>query len=270
MVDFHVHSVFSDGTDKIEDIVFYAYNNAFKYLSITDHDTFLSQDEALRLCNKKLNYITGIEISAEYPLTLHILGYNYDLNNDYFKTEISKLKEYRDRRNEKIVKNFRNLGYDITLEEVIREAKGNIVGRPHFASVLVKKGYFATREEVFDRYLSKGKPAYENKLRFSIEKSIDLIHNAGGLAIWAHPYSAVTDEDNLLVLLKKMISLGIDGIEVYYSSYPYNMVMNLKRLSERFGLIATAGSDYHGLNKTIPLGVDVDLSSIEKFLQRLK
>ncbi len=270
MLDFHVHSIYSDGTDTVSDIFHYATNKNFKYLSITDHDTLSSQKEAVSL-SKEMNfkYITGIEISAEYSKTLHILGYNYDLNDEYFKTEISKLKHYRDDRNKKIAQNFRNLGYDITLEEVINEAKGNIVGRPHFASVLLKKGYFRTREEIFDTLLSKGKPAYENKLRFSIEKSINLIHKAGGLAIWAHPYSAVESEDELIHLLKRLLDYGIDGMEVYYSSYNKNMVDNLKKIAEENALLMTAGSDYHGRNKSIEIGVDIEEFLVKDFLSKL-
>lgn len=270
MVDFHVHSVYSDGTDTVSDIFNFAISKNFKYLSITDHDTIASQKEAISLSDSKnFKYITGIEISAEYPKTLHILGYNYDVDNEYFKTEISKLKFYRDERNKKIAQNFRNLGYDITLEEVIDEAKGNIVGRPHFASVLLKKGYFETREEIFDTLLSKGKPAYENKLRFSIEKSIDLIHRAGGLAVWAHPYSAVESEEELLPLLRKLLSYGIDGMEVYYSSYDRNMIDNLEKMAKENELLMTAGSDYHGSNKSIEIGVDIKETLIKDFLSKL-
>ncbi len=269
MVDFHVHSVYSDGTDELQELIGKAKNLNLKYLSITDHDTIGSQKEAREICDGALNYINGIEISIQYPLTLHMLGYNYDLNNDHFVSEISRLKTYRDERNKKIAKNFQDLGFDITLQEVIEEAKGRIVGRPHFASVLVKKGYFENNKEVFDKFLSKGKPAYENKLRFDMEKSISLIHEANGLAVWAHPYSAVEDEEDLLKLLKKLISYGLDGIEVYYSSYDQNKVENLQKLAKKFDLLMTAGSDYHGLNKDIPLGVDVSVDKIEKFIKRL-
>ena len=270
MVDFHVHSIYSDGTDELALIFKKAKEIGIEYLSITDHDTIASQKEALNLSeNYNISYVTGIEISAEYPLTLHILGYNYNIDDTDFTNQISELKVYRDKRNLKIVKNFQDLGFDINLNEVISEAKGNIVGRPHFASVLVKKGYFNNRKEVFEKFLSKGKPAYENKKRFSIEESIQLIHDAGGLAVWAHPYSAVNNNEELANLMRKLVDYGIDGMEVYYSSYDENMVSNLKEAANKFNLFCTAGSDYHGKNKTVPLGVNIDIDNIKKFFKRL-
>jgi predicted metal-dependent phosphoesterase TrpH len=270
MVDFHVHSIYSDGTDTLNSIFKKAEDVGIEYLSITDHDTIGSQEEALNLSKDyNISYISGIEISAEHPLTLHILGYNYDIYDTDFSNQINELKIYRDKRNLKIVKNFQDLGFDITLDEVISKAKGNIVGRPHFASVLVEKGYFNDRKEVFDKFLSKGKPAYENKKRFSIEKSIQLIHNANGLAVWAHPYSAVTNSEELVNLARKLADYGIDGLEVYYSSYDENMISNLREVANKFNLFCTAGSDYHGKNKTVPLGVNIDKDSIRKFFKRL-
>jgi predicted metal-dependent phosphoesterase TrpH len=270
MIDFHVHSIYSDGTDEVSLIFKKAKEIGIEYLSITDHDTIASQREALSLSSSyNIPYVTGIEISAEYPLTLHILGYNYNINDIDFSNELNKLKIYRDKRNLKIVKNFQDLGFDITLDEVISEARGNIVGRPHFALVLVKKGYFNDRREVFDEFLSKGKPAYENKKRFTIEKSIQLIHNAEGLAVWAHPYSAVNNTEELVELTRKLVDYGIDGMEVYYSSYDESMISNLKELANRFNLFCTAGSDYHGNNKTVPLGVNIGKDNINKFLKRL-
>ena len=270
MVDFHVHSVFSDGTDSVKTIIEKASKRHFDFLSITDHDTFASQVEAIKIAgNYGVKYVTGIEISAEYPSTLHILGYNYDINNNDFYREISKLEKYRNDRNKKIIRNFQNLGFNISLNEVIEEAKGNIVGRPHFASVLLKKGYFKSREEIFEKYLGKGKIAYENKIRFSMEKCIDVIHKAGGIAIWAHPYSAVKEEDDIIPLLKKLLCFGLDGIEVYYSSYEPEMIAYLEKVADKYNLLKTAGSDYHGINKSIPLGVDINTNEIKKFILRL-
>jgi len=265
-IDFHTHTTASDGTYTIEEILNEAENKKIEYFAITDHDT-VDGIKHIKNISKKMTFITGVEISAEFPSTLHILGYGFELENEKLNLKLEELQEFRKTRNINMLKKMEKLGFQVNMEELIEEAGSDLVGRPHFANVMLKKGYVKTFDEAFDKYLKKGAPLYIDKKRLSPEESIQLIHEAGGIAVMAHPYQTGKEGKEMDSLIKQLVSYGLGGIEVYYSQHTTKMIEEFNGYAEKYNLIKTAGSDFHGSNKPhIQLGMNVEASDIAEFL----
>jgi len=266
IIDFHTHTTASDGTLTPGQLVDEIKNHTIKYFSITDHDT-IDGLKAVQHIPKGTTFITGVEISAEFPKTLHILGYGFDPLHSELNDSLNQLQTFRKNRNAKMLQKMENLGFTITMEELIKEAGSDLVGRPHFANLFLRKGYVNSYQEAFDKYLKKGAPLYMNKKRFEPDKAIELIHKAGGIAVMAHPYQTKLEGAALENLVKELVSYGLDGIEVFYSQHTPEQVRQYKDFAAKYGLIATAGSDFHGANKPdIPLGMSVPEEEIADFL----
>lgn len=266
-VDFHVHSTASDGTSSPEEIISLSKKENIEIISITDHDTI---DGIKNLNVDGVKFIPGLEISAEYPSTLHILGYNFDINDKDLNNTLDLLKKYRLERNKIILEKIQRYGFDITMDELIKEANGKHIGRPHFASLLVKKGYVENLKIAFEKYLKKGALFYENKKRLEMDKAIELISNAGGIAVFAHPYQTNLEGKELERLVKKLVDFGLKGIEVYYSKHSPQMIEEYEKLAEKYNLLKTAGSDFHGKNTPdIQLGIEIEQEKIRSFLETL-
>lgn len=182
---------------------------------------------------------------------MHILGYCLDIHSPALQESLRKLQDYRNQRNPLMVKKLCGLGVPVTLEEVQAAAGGDIVGRPHFAAVLVEKGYVADYGEAFDRYLAKGRPAYVKKEKLTPEEGVEVISKAGGIAVLAHPASLTEsmDKRRLRDLMQRLKSAGLRGIEVYYSGHSPSMEGMLKSLAAEEELLVTGGTDFHGANK---------------------
>ena len=222
MIDLHTHTTASDGTLSPTELVHLAKQKRLEALSVTDHDTIDGIAEALAAAAiATIEVVPGIEISAEYTgATLHILGYYIDATDEQFSSKIAELQNARAERNPKIIKRLQELGLCIEMEDVIAEAGGGLIGRPHFAQALIKKGYVKTAQEAFERYLAKGAPAYCEKFRFPPKEAIELIQQAGGIAVLAHPSSLrSSDADDLEKTVRTMVGHGISGIEAYYSDH---------------------------------------------------
>jgi 3',5'-nucleoside bisphosphate phosphatase len=279
MIDLHTHSTASDGTMSPSALVRHAKEMRLEALALTDHDTVEGLEEALAAGKHEgIEIVPGIEISAEFPdSTLHILGYYVDFTNRAFLDNISVLQKARNERNPTIIKKLQALGLDITLEEVAVEAETGQVGRPHFAQVLLKKGYIKTPHEAFDRYLGKGAPAYTDKFRFEPVDAIAHIRQAGGIPVLGHPftlkYKTIAELENIIA---DMAGWGLMGIEVYYSEHSPTQVRLYKDLAEKHNLVITGGSDFHGQNiKGISLGIgkgnlNVPYKCLEKLKARVK
>ncbi|KAF2956270.1 PHP domain-containing protein [Marinitoga sp. 38H-ov] len=270
IVDLHSHTTGSDGTFSPDEIINLANENNIEIFSITDHDNIDAIKELSNI-TEDIFFIPGVEISAEFPKTLHILGYGIDINNKELNNTLKELQDFRKNRNEKMLKNMESFGFYITMEELIEEAKGEIVGRPHFANLMVKKGYVKTYQEAFDKYLKKGAPLYMDKKRLEPEKAIELIHNAGGITVMAHPYQTKLEGNDLEELIRKLKSYGLDGIEVYYSQHTKEMIEEYNYYAKKYELVKTAGSDFHGKNKPhISLGMDIVYNELHDFLCFIK
>jgi len=268
-LDLHTHTTVSDGSLNPQEILNEAAKLELEYFSITDHDSVNALDQIGKIPNG-IKFINGLEISAEFPKTLHILGYGFDLNNEKLRNALRELQDFRKNRNSKMLSKLAENGFPISQEELEIEAKGEIVGRPHFANLMHKKGYVNSYQEAFDLYLDNGKPFYLNKKRLDPKLAIELILQAGGIPVIAHPYQTKLNDSDLENLIKELKGYGLMGIEVYYSQHSDKQINKYLNYAEKFKLLITAGSDFHGTNKPhIPLGMDIPLKHIIPFLDTI-
>ncbi len=251
LIDLHTHTTCSDGTFTPAELVREAAAIGLAALAVTDHDCIDGVEEALREAQGGgMEVIPALEISAEFGRgTMHLLGYFVDWRLPSFLEKLRRLQEGRKQRNPKIVQRLRELGCDVTYEEVAAVSGGGQIGRPHFARVLVQKGYARSIQDAFDRYLKKGGPAYVDKERFFPQEAIALIHQAGGVAVLAHPGTLGLTPPEIPLLFKSLADAGLDGVEVFYSLHTDSDVGFYLPLVKSLGLFPTGGSDFHGANK---------------------
>ena len=259
IIDLHIHSTASDGTKTPSEILSLASGKNLGAVALTDHDTIAGIPEFLTASAKypDVKAVSGVEISLKhYDYSIHVVGLFIDHKSDLLNDFLCEIRKNRDRRNEMIIAKLRKHGFDISLEEVNAEAGGESAGRPHFANILIRKGYFSEPQEAFDKYLKRGRPGYCDRILPSPAAAVDVIHKAGGIVIWAHPMSHVdADRRTLLKILKFLVGKGIDGIEAYYPSFTPEQNEYLLSLAEKNGLAVSGGSDFHGGNmKGIDMG----------------
>jgi len=192
--------------------------------------------------------VPGVEISADAPFgSVHIVGLYIDPSNGEMEATLKELREFREERNRKMVKRLEELGVHITMEELAKEAGGDLIGRPHFAALLVKKGAVQDYHEAFDKYLKAGGQAYLDKKRLPVEDAIRMIHNAGGISILAHPYTLRRkDESRFEENVRYLVEKGIRGIEVYYTEHSAGEEALFADIARRYNLVISGGSDFHG------------------------
>jgi predicted metal-dependent phosphoesterase TrpH len=247
-IDLHTHSSYSDGSLSPRKLVQLAKKKKLRAIALTDHDTVAGVGEALRAGSELgVEVVPGVEISAQYPPgTMHILGYYIHATNRKLLKALKKLQRARAARNPKIIERLQGLGLEISTAEVIDLSAGQ-VGRPHIARVLVNKGYVSSINEAFSLYLKKGAVAYEEKFRFPPNEAIAMIRGAGGIAVLAHPFTLGLDEPNeLSQLLRELVEMGLDGVEVFYPEHTEEMAVIYGDLAKKMGLVCTGGSDFHG------------------------
>ncbi|NWF93307.1 MAG: PHP domain-containing protein [Syntrophaceae bacterium] len=256
-VDLHLHTTASDGVMSPSEIVRYAKARGLRAIAITDHDTIEGLEEGLSEGEKiGFEVIPGIEISAEHsPGSMHLLGFFIDIHHPLLNEKLDYLQKARAQRNPRIVEKLNQLGIDLTYQDVLKASGGGQVGRPHFAQVLLEKNYVRTFQEAFDRFLKKGAPAYVDKFRFEPKEAIHFINEAKGIAVLAHPNTLDMDGySELEGLVIRLVEEGLKGIEVYYPEHSALEVAQYKALAERYGLVITGGTDYHGIEKN---GLDI-------------
>ena len=263
-IDLHIHSTASDGTLTPADIIALALRLRLGAISITDHDSIAGSREALlNGIPEALGFLTGVEISAEPPPSypgagsIHILGYGMRLDDPELNGTLEKLQDARKDRNPQIVARLNKLGIAIRLEEVEREAGDGQPGRPHIAKLLVKKGIVRTIDDAFDRYLGNGKPAYVDKFRIESNQALELINAAGGIPVLAHPCLLELESDQQLdEILREMMSMGLKGLEVYFSEHSPEQTQRYTELAKRCDLLMTGGTDFHGdIQPEVQMGV---------------
>jgi 3',5'-nucleoside bisphosphate phosphatase len=257
-VDLHLHTTASDGVMTPSEIVRYGKKRGLQAIAITDHDTIEGLEEGLSEGEKiGFEVIPGVEISAEYsPGSMHLLGYFLDIHHPLLIERLQYLQKARAERNPKIIENLNRLGIGVTLEEVVEASGGGQVGRPHFAEVLLKKGYVRSFQEAFDRFLKKGAQAYVDKVRFTPEEALHFIRRAGGVPVLAHPKTLGTQSSALEDLFHHLMKEGLQGIEVFYPEHSAQEVAQFKAMAERNGLLMTGGTDYHGIeNNGLDIGI---------------
>ncbi|HSR87621.1 MAG TPA: PHP domain-containing protein [Pontiella sp.] len=250
MIDLHVHSVYSDGTDTPEELIRMAEAGGLKALALTDHDTvggILPLLEAA--ASSTVEAVPGIELSAECDHgTMHILGYFIDPTCSALLGKIEKVQSGREVRNMEILKKLNKLGYVLLWSDVEKQAGCDVIGRPHFADALVERGHVKSRKTAFDLLLAKGRPGYAERYRYTYSECIDLIRRAGGVSVLAHPATIYLPDDELKCLIKDMKEQGLGGIEVYYAEHKPENIKKFRSWADELDLICTGGTDYHGNN----------------------
>lgn len=251
-IDLHTHTLYSDGSVSPEELVAMAARAGARAIAITDHDTVDGLAEGKATAERLgVEFVSGIEISAEHePGTMHILGYYIDSESSLLQSKLVELRLARKERNPEIANRLRSLGFDIDYDEVVKAAGSEVVGRPHFARLMVEKGYAQSMQDAFTRFLAKGAAAFVDKRRLTPADSINLIHSAGGVAVLAHPYQlkplSVEGQDTLI---GELAALGLDGVEAIYSRHSPEQRDGYSKLAARHGLLVTGGSDFHGSYK---------------------
>lgn len=251
-IDLHTHTTRSDGSATPEQLIEFAVAKRARAVAITDHDTVAAIVDARVAADRcGIEFVAGIEISAEYSTgTMHILGYCIDEESVALAEKLDKLRLARETRNPKIASRLQSLGFDVDYGEVAHLARNQVVGRPHFARVMVQKGYASSIQDAFDRFLKKDAAAYVEKARLSPADSIALIHEAGGVAVLAHPYQLkLSSYDHVEELVGELAQLGLDGVEAVYSRHNAAQRTSYAEIAMRHGLLVTGGSDYHGSYK---------------------
>lgn len=271
-IDLHVHTTASDGTCTPEGVVRLASEQGLAAIAITDHDTVSGYAEAAQAGkNLGVEIVPGIEISTKFKGAVHILGYYIDPDAPELKSVLDWVVEDRDSRNRKMAELMAADGIPVSYE-MMRQRFGEVIGRPHFARMLIELGYAADMRDAFDRYVEKGRRYYMPRSILSIERSIEVIVKAGGIPVLAHPYQYRLEEPELRGLIEHCMGSGLMGMECRYSGYDSVQSARLERLAEEYGLIKTGGSDFHGANKPhIALGNGTGgLSVPYEFLGELK
>ena len=248
VIDLHVHSVYSDGSYTPAELLSMAEDRGITALALTDHDTVGGVPELLELAEKSVvEVVPGIELSAECRRgTMHILGYFIDHTCDILLDKIEKVRTGRAERNLEILKRLNKLGFVLMWSDVVESAGCDVVGRPHFADALMKRGHIKSRKEAFDILLGKGKAAYVERYRYTAVECIELIHAAGGMAVLAHPATIQMPDDQLKGLIRGLKQCGLGGLEVYYAEHKPENIRKFKRWADELELLCTGGTDFHG------------------------
>ena len=248
--DLHLHTLFSDGTFTPEELVLNAQNKGLACIALTDHDTVEGCARAAAACAKVgMEFIVGTELTAEHSdVEVHILGYLLDLQNQTLLDGIAKFQSVRQSRIYKMAEKLNQLGIPLKPESVFELAICRSPGRPHVARALVKEKLVGTLDEAFELYLKKGRPAWVPKAKMSALEAIELIHQAGGLAVMAHPGLNRSDE-----IIPALVLAGMDGIECFHTKHSTAMAEHYLEIADFHHLLITGGSDCHGFSKNKPL-----------------
>jgi hypothetical protein len=258
-IDLHIHTSASDGRFSPAEIVSRSAAAGLAVIAITDHDTVNGITPALQAARAfpSLRVIPGVEISTDIPAgQAHILGYFVDYDDHELQIALEKMRNSRWERARKMVARLEDLGCQIEWERVREIAGAASVGRPHIAQALMEKGYIESFQDAFTRYIGRDGPAYVERDKMTPVQAAELILRAKGLPVLAHPLT-VPDPEAMVIELK---AAGLIGIEVYYKDYSGDDIDRLISLSDRYGLVSTGGTDYHGLEPDTDIGIgDIDV-----------
>jgi len=251
LTDLHIHSLCSDGLQTPTRIVEEACDAGLKAVSLTDHDSVDGLAEAMDIgARLGLEVVTGTELSAHIKeREVHILGYCFEQQDPDLNVTLNRVYQCRYERGMAIVERLNDLGVGVTLEEVLSEAKGSPLGRPHIAAAMVNRGLVASKDEAFDRYIGDRGPAFSPKPYTSVGDVINLIHQAKGVAVLAHPGTSLPE-----AVIAQLVDCGLDGIEVFHPAHQPPQIEHYTQLVGRYDLLMSGGSDSHGDSEGARIG----------------
>ena len=263
--DLHLHTLFSDGTFSPEELAAHGARHSLVGMALTDHDTLEGCERMAAACaSHGIEFIAGAELTSELDHSeLHILGYYLDPLNPKLRSELGKFQAVRQNRIHEMVARLNRIGVPLRAETVFALANCHSPGRPHVGRALVQEGFCTSLDEAFDRYLKKSRPAWVPKHKISALDAMALIHQAGGLAVLAHPGLNRSDET-----IPLLVEQGLDGIECFHSKHTPAMSAYYLEIALRHNVAVTGGSDCHGYSKGKPLIGGVKLPGV--YFDRLK
>lgn len=259
-IDLHVHTNASDGTLTPTEVIDAAVDAGLTAVSIVDHDTMAGLAEAASAAEGRITFIPGVEISTQAGnAEMHMLGYMISPDYQPLLDELQHVREERLSRIHRTVARLRELAVNITFDDIVAACEnvsahhcedGAALGRPHVAAALVRIGACSSPAEAFSRYLRRGRPAYVDRYRAQPERAIELIREAGGLAVLAHPGLMHRDS-----IIPKLLEHGLGGLEAYHTAHTPSDTRRYVEMAERLGLLVTGGSDSHGPKGTFPVEI---------------
>lgn len=241
-VDLHAHSTASDGAVSPAELVEAASRAKLQAIAITDHDTIAGNDEAFATgASLGIRVVRGCELSAyDGDFEIHLLALHIR-DAGAIRPSLEGFQRERVERGYAIVERLAVAGVPVNIDDVLAEAAGGALGRPHIARAMIRAGHVADHRDAFDKYLGAGKPAYVPKPRLEVGDAIGLAHSAGALAVWAHP-----GRDGTRERLVRLTALGLDGVEVRHPGHTPGDTQRLGRLAQELDLVPSGGSDWHG------------------------
>ena len=254
--DLHLHSTESDGTDTPRALMKLCAKAGLEGVALMDHDTLSGIVEARQAADDLgIAFIPGTELSVDHEssdgssIKIHMLAYGIEPHDGPLQGKLEWLRAGRDERNPKIIENLRNLNYDISMDDVLEQAGGTAVGRPHIADALIAKGYFPDRSDVFNGLLNDGGAAYVERSRLTATEAIALTTESGGATVIAHPLTMGLHGDPFIEVLANLKATGLLGIEAHHPMHDVALRETFTEVANDMGLLATGGSDYHGTGK---------------------
>lgn len=246
-VDLHLHTDYSDGTKTVEEVVAIASQKGMSAIAITDHDCTDGFPIAQKLGEEfGMEVIPGVELSSDMQgVDIHILGYYVDIDNSALKTKLAEMKQARYERAQKIVANLNSQGVDLRFQTVLDVAGRGAIGRPHIAMAMQREELVYSFREAFDRYLGYDSPAYVEKFKMQPREVFELITQAGGIPVLAHPGVTRVDER-----ITEFVRDGLLGIEIFHSEHSSAMERFYMNYVRKHHLAFTGGSDFHNGNQS--------------------
>ena len=264
-IDLHTHSTKSDGTFSPEELIRYAQAKGLSAIALTDHDTADGIEEALKTAQilreeaqvpsgssspAVPDVIPGVELSTQYRgRDIHVVGLFIDWRNSGFNTRLREFADARIYRNQKMCRLLTEGGYPVNYEELLSFFPDTVVTRAHFAQYMLEKGFISSIDEAFRKLIGDDCPFFVPREKISPQDGVSFLLQYGAVPVLAHPLQYKMSDDQLCELLASLCGYGLSGIEVYYSGYKPADTAYLSRLAERFGLLPSGGSDFHGSRK---------------------
>ena len=252
MIDLHTHTAFSDGSRTPTELVEEAAAIGLTAIAVTDHDTVDGLPEALAAGERLgVEVVPGVEINLEHDqVTMDMLGYFLaGMPTEELQAELAELRVYREERNVRMVERLADLGLPLDPEDLAAASENGAVGRPHIGEAMVRRGYVSSISEAFKLYLRRGAPAWVDRRRLALGRALKLLRASGALPVLAHPGIIHTDAAGLNAIVRDAARGGMAGIECYYPLHDEETVARCLGLAEKYALVPTGGSDYHGTVK---------------------
>lgn len=256
-IDLHVHSTFSDGTCSPKELVDLAKEISLAALALTDHDSVSGVGQMQALCDRQgIRFVPGIELSTEFTLPdhsitkeVHLLGFFINSEDPQLLSYLQQYVHSRTTRNEQMVEKLKQQGLYISMEHLNKRFPNCVMTRAHIARYLYDSGQVKNMNEAFSKYIGDDACCYVSRKKVSTQDAIALIHQAGGIAVLAHPPLYKLPGTQLSVMIDLLVRNGLDGIEAVYSTYHNSEEADMRAYAEKYGLLLSGGSDFHGSNK---------------------